>query len=94
MTFSLINYRNSYLNLFPSQYLCYFFFICITSVYGGGPTSVSISEETAVSMLVSWVPPNAHVLQYHVSYTPLTGDARENKVSAPLECCKECSGSF
>lgn len=42
---------------------------------------MSVSEETAVSMLVSWVPPNAHVLQYHVSYTPLTGDARENKVS-------------
>lgn len=51
-------------------------------MYGGGPMSVSISEETAVSMLVSWIPPNAHVLQYHVSYTPLTGDARENKVSA------------
>lgn len=40
---------------------------------GGGPSSVSISEETAVSMLVSWVPPNAHVLQYRVTYTPLTG---------------------
>ncbi|XP_034167612.2 collagen alpha-1(XIV) chain isoform X2 [Pangasianodon hypophthalmus] len=54
-----------------------------STLYGGGPTSVSISEETAVSMLVSWVPPNAHVLQYHVSYTPLTGDARENKVLLP-----------
>lgn len=43
---------------------------------------MSISEETAGSMLVSWVPPNAHVQQYHVSYTPLTGDARETKVSA------------
>lgn len=64
---------------------------CAASVYGGGPTSVSISEETAVSLLVSWLPPNAHVLQYHVSYTPLTGDARENKVSAPWECCKTFS---
>ncbi|XP_053499164.1 collagen alpha-1(XX) chain [Ictalurus furcatus] len=54
-----------------------------STLFGGGPTSVSISEETAVSMLVSWVPPNAHVLQYHVSYTPLTGDARENKVLLP-----------
>ncbi|TSM04846.1 Collagen alpha-1(XIV) chain [Bagarius yarrelli] len=52
-------------------------------IFGGGPTSVSISEETAVSMLVSWIPPNAHVLQYQVSYTPLTGDARENKVLLP-----------
>lgn len=43
---------------------------------------MSISEETAVSMLVTWVHPNAHVLQYRVSYTPLNGDARENTVSA------------
>ncbi|KAI5612327.1 collagen alpha-1(XX) chain-like isoform X2, partial [Silurus asotus] len=54
-----------------------------STLFGGGPTGVSISEETAVSMLVSWFPPNAHVLQYHVSYTPLTGDARENKVLLP-----------
>ncbi|KAM9445890.1 solute carrier family 35 member C2 [Clarias gariepinus] len=55
-----------------------------STLYGGGPSSVSISEETPVSMLVSWLPPNAHVLQYHVSYTPLTpGDARENKVLLP-----------
>lgn len=33
-------------------------------------------------MLVTWVHPNAHVLQYRVSYTPLNGDARENSVSA------------
>lgn len=51
-------------------------------VSGGGPSSLSISEETAVSMLVTWVHPNAHVLQYRVSYTPLNGDARENSVSA------------
>ncbi|XP_029520281.1 collagen alpha-1(XX) chain isoform X1 [Oncorhynchus nerka] len=44
-----------------------------STLSGGGPSSVSISEETAVSLLVSWVPPNAHVLQYHVSYTALTG---------------------
>ncbi|KAI4901523.1 hypothetical protein NFI96_033440 [Prochilodus magdalenae] len=55
-----------------------------STLSGGGPSSVSISEETAVSMLVSWVPPNAHVLQYQVSYTPLTGgEARENTVSLP-----------
>lgn len=69
-------------------------FVCIASVFGGGPTSVSISEETAVSMLVSWVPPNAHVLQYHVSYSPLTGEARENKVSVPCELCIPCSFHF
>ncbi|KTG39049.1 hypothetical protein cypCar_00022203 [Cyprinus carpio] len=52
-----------------------------STLSGGGPSSLSISEETAVSMLVTWVHPNAHVLQYRVSYTPLNGDARENAVS-------------
>nr|XP_055043483.1 collagen alpha-1(XX) chain isoform X2 [Misgurnus anguillicaudatus] len=54
-----------------------------STLSGGGPSSLSISEETAVSMLVTWVPPNAHALQYRVSYTPLTGDAKENTVSLP-----------
>ncbi|KAK9954343.1 hypothetical protein ABG768_016418 [Culter alburnus] len=54
-----------------------------STLSGGGPSSLSISEETAVSMLVTWVHPNAHVLQYRVSYTPLNGDARENSVSLP-----------
>ncbi|XP_016320587.1 collagen alpha-1(XX) chain-like isoform X1 [Sinocyclocheilus anshuiensis] len=54
-----------------------------STLSGGGPSSLSISEETAVSMLVTWVHPNAHVLQYRVSYTPLNGDARENTVSLP-----------
>ncbi|XP_047459345.1 collagen alpha-1(XIV) chain isoform X2 [Mugil cephalus] len=44
-----------------------------STLSGGGPSGVTVSEETAVSLLVSWVPPNAHVLQYRVSYTPLTG---------------------
>uniref|UniRef100_A0A8C1TC71 Collagen alpha-1(XX) chain n=1 Tax=Cyprinus carpio TaxID=7962 RepID=A0A8C1TC71_CYPCA len=52
-----------------------------STLSGGGPSSLSISEETAVSMLVTWVHPNAHVLQYRVSYTPLNGDVRENTVS-------------
>uniref|UniRef100_A0A667Z5L8 Collagen, type XIV, alpha 1b n=1 Tax=Myripristis murdjan TaxID=586833 RepID=A0A667Z5L8_9TELE len=34
---------------------------------------VSVSEETAVSLVVSWVPPNAHVLQYRIAYVALTG---------------------
>ncbi|KAJ8257560.1 hypothetical protein GJAV_G00186960 [Gymnothorax javanicus] len=50
---------------------------------GGGPTSVTISEETAVSLLVSWLPPNAHVLQYHVSYTALNGAGQEHTVLVP-----------
>ncbi|KAJ8016527.1 hypothetical protein DPEC_G00008170 [Dallia pectoralis] len=50
-----------------------------STLSGGGPSSVTISEETAVSLLVSWVPPNSHVLQYHVSYTALTGgELQEN----------------
>ncbi|XP_021329303.2 solute carrier family 35 member C2 isoform X3 [Danio rerio] len=52
-----------------------------STLSGGGPSSLSISEETAVSMLVTWVHPNAHVQQYRVSFTPLNGDARENTVS-------------
>uniref|UniRef100_A0A3B5B937 Uncharacterized protein n=1 Tax=Stegastes partitus TaxID=144197 RepID=A0A3B5B937_9TELE len=44
-----------------------------STLSGGGPSSVSVSEETAVSFVVSWTPPNAHVLQYRVSYTALTG---------------------
>ncbi|XP_036004066.1 collagen alpha-1(XX) chain isoform X1 [Fundulus heteroclitus] len=55
-----------------------------STLSGGGPSSVSVSEETAVSMVVSWVPPNAHVLQYRVSYTPLTGaDTQDRTVSVP-----------
>uniref|UniRef100_A0A9J7ZIC3 Solute carrier family 35 member C2 n=1 Tax=Cyprinus carpio carpio TaxID=630221 RepID=A0A9J7ZIC3_CYPCA len=54
-----------------------------STLSGGGPSSLSISEETAVSMLVTWVHPNAHVLQYLVSYTPLNGDVKENTVSLP-----------
>ncbi|XP_030623623.1 collagen alpha-1(XIV) chain [Chanos chanos] len=54
-----------------------------STLSGGGPSSVTISEETPVSMLVSWVPPNAHVQQYRVSYTALTGDTRENTVWLP-----------
>ncbi|KAJ8378197.1 hypothetical protein AAFF_G00244850 [Aldrovandia affinis] len=50
---------------------------------GGGPTGVTISEETAVSLLVSWLPPNAHVLQYHVSYTSLNTEAQEHTVLVP-----------
>ncbi|XP_051517318.1 collagen alpha-1(XX) chain-like [Myxocyprinus asiaticus] len=52
-----------------------------STLSGGGPSSLSISEETAVSLLVCWIHPNAHVQHYHVSYTPLTGNARENTVS-------------
>ncbi|CAI5644005.1 unnamed protein product [Oreochromis niloticus] len=35
-------------------------------------------------MVISWVPPNAHVLQYHVSYTALTGaDSQDHTVLVP-----------
>ncbi|KAJ0036441.1 hypothetical protein NQD34_005118 [Periophthalmus magnuspinnatus] len=40
---------------------------------GAGPSAVSVSGETAVSLVVSWTPPNAHVLHYRVTYTPLSG---------------------
>lgn len=55
-----------------------------STLSGGGPSSVSVSDETAVSMMVSWVPPNAHVLQYRVSYTALTGaEAQDRTVLVP-----------
>ncbi|KAK5923188.1 hypothetical protein CgunFtcFv8_000181, partial [Champsocephalus gunnari] len=43
-----------------------------STLSGGGPSSISVTEEGAVSMVVSWVPPNTHVLQYRVTYTALT----------------------
>ncbi|XP_040907739.1 collagen alpha-1(XX) chain [Toxotes jaculatrix] len=52
-----------------------------STLSGGGPSSVSVSEETAVSLVVSWIPPNAHVLHYRVSYTALTGaETQDNTV--------------
>ena len=60
------------------KYFLYF----ASAVSGGGPSSVTVSEETAVSLMVSWVPPNAHVLQYRVSYTALTGaESQDSTVS-------------
>jgi len=51
-------------------------------VSGGGPSAVSVAEETPVSLLVSWVPPNAHVLQYRLSYTALSSaEPRDTTVS-------------
>lgn len=58
--------------------------LCVftASVSGGGPSTVSVSEETAVSLMVSWTPPNAHVLQYRVTYAALTGaEGHDNTVS-------------
>uniref|UniRef100_A0A8C9V5S3 Solute carrier family 35 member C2 n=1 Tax=Scleropages formosus TaxID=113540 RepID=A0A8C9V5S3_SCLFO len=54
-----------------------------STLSGGGPSSVTISEETPNSLLLSWVPPNAHVLQYHVSYSALTEDSQEQTVLVP-----------
>ncbi|XP_017288968.1 collagen alpha-1(XX) chain isoform X1 [Kryptolebias marmoratus] len=50
-----------------------------STLSGGGPSSVTVSEESAVSLLVSWIPPNAHVLQYRVTYTPLTGAESQDR---------------
>ncbi|XP_055079090.1 collagen alpha-1(XIV) chain [Periophthalmus magnuspinnatus] len=44
-----------------------------STMSGAGPSAVSVSGETAVSLVVSWTPPNAHVLHYRVTYTPLSG---------------------
>lgn len=45
-----------------------------------------VSEETPVSLRVSWTPPNAHVLRYRVSYAKLgEGERREQTVSRPLD---------
>ncbi|XP_069383332.1 collagen alpha-1(XX) chain isoform X2 [Paralichthys olivaceus] len=55
-----------------------------STLSGGGPSSVTVSEEKAVSLVVSWVPPNAHVLQYRVSYTALTGsETQDSTVLVP-----------
>ncbi|XP_029292191.1 collagen alpha-1(XX) chain-like [Cottoperca gobio] len=55
-----------------------------STLSGGGPSGLSVSEETAVSLVVSWVPPNAHVLQYRVSYTALTAaETQDSTVLVP-----------
>ncbi|XP_075882780.1 collagen alpha-1(XX) chain-like [Nelusetta ayraudi] len=55
-----------------------------STLSGGGPSTVSVSEETAVSLMVSWTPPNAHVLQYRVTYAALTGaEGHDNTVLVP-----------
>ncbi|XP_034001045.1 collagen alpha-1(XX) chain [Trematomus bernacchii] len=55
-----------------------------STLSGGGPSSISVTEETAVSMVVSWVPPNAHVLQYRVTYTALTApESQDSTVLVP-----------
>ncbi|XP_028438207.1 collagen alpha-1(XX) chain isoform X2 [Perca flavescens] len=55
-----------------------------STLSGGGPSSISVSEETAVSLVVTWVPPNAHVLQYRVSYTALTAaETQDSTVVVP-----------
>lgn len=69
--------KNEYESCLSICFLCF-----VPAVSGGGPSSVSVSEETAVSLVVSWVPPNAHVLQYRVSYTALTGaESQDSTVS-------------
>ncbi|KAM9855334.1 collagen alpha-1(XX) chain-like [Aulostomus maculatus] len=55
-----------------------------STLSGGGPSSVSVTEETPISLTVSWLPPNAHVLQYRVSYTALSGaENQDNTVLVP-----------
>ncbi|KAM6924942.1 collagen alpha-1(XX) chain-like [Xenentodon cancila] len=55
-----------------------------STLSGGGPSSITVSEETPVSLVVGWVPPNAHVLQYRVSYMALTGaETRDSMVLVP-----------
>ncbi|XP_034732164.1 collagen alpha-1(XX) chain isoform X1 [Etheostoma cragini] len=55
-----------------------------STLSGGSPSSITVSEETAVSLVVSWVPPNAHVLQYRVSYTALTAaEIQDSTVVVP-----------
>ncbi|XP_072569190.1 collagen alpha-1(XX) chain isoform X2 [Paramormyrops kingsleyae] len=54
-----------------------------STLSGSGPSDVTISEETPVSLLVTWMPPNAHVLQYRISYIALTGDVQEQTVLVP-----------
>ncbi|KAM8863642.1 collagen alpha-1(XX) chain-like isoform 2-T2 [Spinachia spinachia] len=50
-----------------------------STLSGGGPSRILVSEESAVSLVVSWVPPNAHVLQYRVSYTALTAAETQDR---------------
>lgn len=58
--------------------------VCLSAVSGGGPSAVQVSDETPVSLRVSWTPPNAHVLKYRVSYAELSETERQDRtVSRP-----------
>lgn len=58
--------------------------LALSTVAAGGPSAVQVSEETPVSLRVSWMPPNAHVLGYRVSYAELSdGQRQERTVSQP-----------
>eukprot|EP00066_Takifugu_rubripes_P028512 XP_011617778.1 PREDICTED: collagen alpha-1(XIV) chain-like isoform X1 [Takifugu rubripes] len=50
-----------------------------STMSGGGPSSVQVSQETPVSLCVSWIPPNAHVLNYRVSYAELSENERQDR---------------
>ncbi|MGH0153454.1 UNVERIFIED_CONTAM: hypothetical protein FKN15_024749 [Acipenser sinensis] len=47
------------------------------------PVSVVIDSETATSLVVRWLHPNAHVQQYRVAYTALRGEPREHIITVP-----------
>ncbi|XP_072315739.1 collagen alpha-1(XIV) chain, partial [Eucyclogobius newberryi] len=51
-----------------------------STMSGGAPSLVSVSEETPVTLMISWTPPNAHVLQYRVTYTALTGTTAQDHI--------------
>lgn len=63
----------------------YWVLLSLPAVSGGGPSSISVTEEGAVSMVVSWVPPNTHVLQYRVTYTALTAPESQDSTVSVLE---------
>lgn len=72
--------RQQKLHIKESTSLC-----VVSAVSGGGPSGVHVSEETPVSLRVSWMPPNAHVLNYRVSYTELSESERQDRTVSQQE---------
>lgn len=66
----------------------------VPAVSGGGPSRILVTEETAVSLVVSWVPPNAHVLQYRVSYTALTAAETQDSTVSGRDPVSDPDGQY
>lgn len=46
---------------------------------------MQVSQETPVTLCVSWIPPNAHVRNYRVTYSELSENERQDTTVRKLQ---------